>query len=243
MRAAGLSLALLAFWFRPSAVSAQVQTIDFEDLAGPPLFASVDPPLHKLSATLSGGELLRNATFSPADQSTIYGTASFCEGCQPTITIDFSQRVANLSLFIGNGLPFDVTYMIEDDDGTTRVISLPPNFDSGASTVTLADQNIRQVVISGDDSTEWDFFIDDVSFSPSGAVLIDPVLSNLLNGPAVTTNTDALAASGDIVKGVSADGSTQVVLRIPASQPGQRLMISVLDDSAGPAARSETMAA
>jgi len=234
MRVAGLSLALLAFWSLPAALSAQVQTIDFEDLAGPSIFASADPPLQKLSATFSGGELLRNATFSPADQSSLYGTASFCNGCQPTITIDFSQKVANLSLFLVNGEFFNVTYTVEDDDGNSQVITLPANFDSGAGTVTLPDQNIRQVVISGDDSSDWDFLIDDVSFTPSGPVLIDPVLSNLLNGPAVTTNIDALAASGDIVKGVSADGSAQVVLRMPASRPGQTLMVAVLDEFGQP---------
>jgi pimeloyl-ACP methyl ester carboxylesterase len=234
MRAAGLSLALLAFCSLPSALSAQVQTIDFEDLAGPSIFASIDPPLQKLSATFSGGELLRNATFLPADPTSLYGTAYFCDGCKPTITIDFSQKVSNLSLLLANGLTFSVTYTIEDDDGTTQVITLGANFDAGAGTITLPDQNIRQVVISGDDSTEWDFFIDDVSFTPSGPVLIDPILSNLLNGPAVTTNTDALASSGDIVKGVSADGSAQVVVRMPASRPGQTLMVAVLDEFGQP---------
>jgi pimeloyl-ACP methyl ester carboxylesterase len=234
MRAAWLLWVLLALWSLPSALRAQEQTIDFEDLAGPSIFGSADPPLHELSATFSGGELLRNATFSPADQSSLYGTASFCNGCLPAIAIDFSQRVANLSLFLVNGEPFEVSYAVEADDGTTEVITLAANFDSGAGTVTIPDQNIRRVVVSGTSSTQWDFLIDDVRFTPSGPVLIDPVLSGLLRGPAVTTDADSLAASNDIVKGVGADGATQVVLRIPASQPGQRVMTAVLDDLGRP---------
>ena len=94
-----------------------VQTIDFEDFSGPSVFDSADPPLKALSATFSGGELLTNATFLPADPTSAYGTAFFCAGCSPTITIDFSQKVSNFSAFLMNGEVFTVTYTVEDNQG------------------------------------------------------------------------------------------------------------------------------
>ena len=109
-----------------------VQTIDFEDFSGPSVFDIADPPLKVLSATFSGGELLTNATFLPADPTSAYGTAFFCAGCSPTITIDFSQKVSNFSVFLMNGEVFNVTYTVEDDQGGQKVITLAANFDAGA---------------------------------------------------------------------------------------------------------------
>lgn len=209
-----------------------VQTIDFEDFSGPSVFDSADPPLKALSATFSGGELLTNATFLPADPTSAYGTAFFCAGCSPTITIDFSQKVSNFSAFLMNGEVFTVTYTVEDDQGGTQVISLPANFDAGAGTVTLPEKGIKQVIISGD-TGEWDFFIDNVQFSPSGPVLIDPVESQFLRGTTITTNTDILAHLGTQVNGVSADGITQVVVRIPANQADESLTVTVQDENGG----------
>lgn len=208
------------------------QTIDFEDFSGPSIFDTADAPLKVLSATFSGGELLTNATFLPADPTSAYGTAFFCDGCSPVITIDFNQKVSNFSTFLMNGQTFTVTYTVEDDQGGTQVVSLAANFEAGAGTVTLPDKGIRQVVIAGD-AGEWDFFIDNVKFTPSGPVLIDPVDSQFLRGTQITTNTDILATLGTQVSGVSSDGITQVVVRIPANQAGESLTVSVQDENGG----------
>lgn len=209
-----------------------VQTIDFEDFSGPSVFDTADPPLKVLSAKFSGGELLTNATFLPADPTSAYGTAFFCAGCLPTITIDFSQKISNFSVFLMNGEVFNVTYTVEDDQGGQQVVTLAANFQAGAGTISLPEKGIKQVVISGDTSA-WDFFIDNVQFTPSGPVLIDPVESQFLRGTSITTNTDILADLGTQVDGVSADGITQVVVRIPANQAGESLTLTVQDENGG----------
>jgi hypothetical protein len=51
--------------------------------------------------------------------------------------------------------------------------------------------------------------------------LIDPVVAGLLSGSSVTTNTNAIAgATTGVVQGAASDGTTQVILRIPASSVG-----------------------
>lgn len=206
------------------------QTIDFEDFSGPSLFDSIEPPLKALSATFSGGEVLTNTTFLPADQSSVYGTAFFCAGCSPTITIDFNQKVSNFTALLLNGEVFNVTYTVEDDQGGTQLITLAANFEGGAGTITLPEKGIRHIEISGD-TGEFDFFIDNVQFTPSGPVLLDPVDSVFLRGTSITTNTDILADVGVPVTGVSADGITQAVVRIPANQAGESLTVAVQDEN------------
>ena len=62
--------------------------------------------------------------------------------------------------------------------------------------------------------------------------LIDPVVAGLLSGSAVTTNTAAIAAATTgVVKGAAADGTTQVILRIPASSVGQQFTVTVINDA------------
>lgn len=62
--------------------------------------------------------------------------------------------------------------------------------------------------------------------------LIDPVAAGLLNGSSVTTNTATIAAATTgVVKGAAADGTTQVILRIPAANVGQQFTITVINDT------------
>ena len=69
-----------------------------------------------------------------------------------------------------------------------------------------------------------------VSVTATGQVatynLIDPVVAGLVSGSSVTTNTNAIAAATTgVVKGAAADGTTQVILRIPASSVGQQFTV------------------
>lgn len=214
-------------------LAAQLVTIDFENVAGPSLFDSAEPPLQIQSATFSGGEVLTNATFAPADESSIYGTAAFCNGCLPTITMSFSQRVSNLSFLLMNGNTIVVTYVIEDDEGSTQVVTLPENFNEGAAVVTVPDQNVRSVSISGD-AGDWDFAIDNVVFTLAGPVLIDPIAGGLLAGFTVSSDPETLAAATAFVQGVAADGTALVLVRIPATQSGQNLTVTVINDQGAP---------
>src|SRR5947209_6011107 len=97
-------LLIFAIVIFPSIVFSQTPqvVIDFEQFAGSSVFSGIQPPLTAGGATISGGQILRNTTFLPADQTTVYGTAIFspdlglfCLGCLPTITIDFVQKVSN----------------------------------------------------------------------------------------------------------------------------------------------------
>ncbi len=61
---------------------------------------------------------------------------------------------------------------------------------------------------------------------------LDPV-PNLLNGPAVTTDSGLLSAPlvANAISGVSADGVTQVVIRITAPMAGEQYTLTLLNDS------------
>jgi len=78
-----------------------------------------------------------------------------------------------------------------------------------------------------------------VSVNATGQVaaynLIDPVVAGLISGSSVTTNTTAIAsATTGVVKGAAADGTTQVILRIPAASVGQQFTVTVINDANSP---------
>lgn len=64
-------------------------------------------------------------------------------------------------------------------------------------------------------------------FTKSSPDLIDPVDARLLSYDA-----DNIAASDATVSGVAADGTTEVILRIPSGREHEHVTITVLDDSA-----------
>ena len=65
--------------------------------------------------------------------------------------------------------------------------------------------------------------------------LIDPVVAGLISGSVVTTNTAAIAsATKGVVKGAAADGTTQVILRIPAASVNQQFTVTVINDTNSP---------
>ncbi len=69
-------------------------------------------------------------------------------------------------------------------------------------------------------------------FTPPVA-LLDPV-PDLVSEGHVTTRTAALAIKGRDVQGIAADGVSEVVLRIPADQPGEQVTVTVLTDAQPP---------
>jgi len=52
----------------------------------------------------------------------------------------------------------------------------------------------------------------------------------LLRGTSITTNTAILASGGTSVSGVSSDGVTQVLVRIPANQAGDSFTLTLIND-------------
>jgi hypothetical protein len=65
--------------------------------------------------------------------------------------------------------------------------------------------------------------------NPPQLTLLDPVPA-LLSGPIVTTNVNTLATKGRAVQGSSADGASEMVLRVPANAVGEQFTFTVIND-------------
>jgi len=214
---------------------AQTHKIDFEDFAGPSRFGTVQSPVRTLSATISGGTVLRNSALAPAGKTAVYGTSNRCAGCSPEISIQFKQSVSNVQVSYSSRQAFGVTYATQDEDGSLHEASLPESFGAGSGVVNLPYQGIRSVKLSNQ-SSEFVLAINSVTFAATtSAVLIDPVVAGLLSGSSVTTNVNSIAAAATgLVQGAAADGTTQVVLRIPATSTGQAVTVTVINDAGAP---------
>jgi pimeloyl-ACP methyl ester carboxylesterase len=68
-----------------------------------------------------------------------------------------------------------------------------------------------------------------IAQNPPQLTLLDPV-PTLLSGPMVTTNVNILATKGRVVQGSSADGASEVVLRVPANSVGEQFTFTVIND-------------
>jgi hypothetical protein len=176
------SIALTTLGLSTHASVQPTHTIDFEQFSGPSLFTGVQSPLTVGTATVSGGQILSATAFLPANQTKVYGTSIFCPGCLPSITIDFSQPISDFSVFVANGQTFTVLYTVEDDQGGMQTLILFANLNSGAGTFTLPSTNIRRVTIRSN-IADWDFFIDNITFSESGCTTNVQRLSQGGNAP------------------------------------------------------------
>lgn len=212
---------------------AQTRTLDFDDFAGPSRFDIAQRPVRLLSASISGGEVLRNSLLAPAGKSAVYGTSFACSGCSPEIAVYFNQKVSNVQISVQSRHVLSVSYTSEDEHGDLQRqrVDLPEGFSAQAGKLGLPFQNIRQVTIT-DNAPDWSVTIDSITFATGGSpVLIDPVVAGLLKGAAVTTNVNAIAAATTgFVEGAAADGTTQIVLRIPAAKAAQSFTVTVVND-------------
>jgi hypothetical protein len=140
--------------------------VDFEQLSGPSFFCgSPNSPLTIGDVTLTGGHVMTAVSLLPANQTTVYGTASFCPGPASTLTITFARPASQVSLDVYNGVPVAVDYTVASNVGGTQTQTLPPNFDSGQARFTLADRGITSVTITGGIEGFWDFFIDNIEYT------------------------------------------------------------------------------
>ena len=175
-------------------------TVNFEQYTGPSLWGGVtSAPVTDGIATFSGGALLDAVLGLPADQTTVYGTTGLdnsCTGCLPTITIDFSQPVSNVSLLVLNGQTVTLTYTVQDNaGGSPQVLSIVNNSLEGQGTFTLPGPGITQVTVTSNAPLTglgaYDFFIDNVQFSASASAVITTFASgfNFPFGVAVDATT------------------------------------------------------
>lgn len=223
MRVKLISLGALVFLLYAPPMMAQTPTvINFDQFSASSFFQSIQPPLTVGVATFSGGQLLNATTFLPADPTTVYGTAFFCAGCLPTITIDFSQPVSDFSMLVLNGQTFTVVYTVQDNVGGMSTITLVANFLSGAGTVTLPSTNIMKVTITSN-AAQWDFFIDNVTFQKC-AVTNVTMRTNESCDPSINPNCSANI--------VLADGSETAEVTT-AVEPAQAITVNLSADFGG----------
>jgi len=228
-----LCIAVVGLFASP--LFAQSHKIDFEDFAGPSHFDAVQAPARSLSAAISGGEVLRNATLGAATRTAVYATSHECAGCSPEISIRFNQGVANVQVSYHSEQSIDVRYVTEDEPGRLQENTLPESLSAGSGTVDLPYANIREVVLANH-ASDFVLAVNAITFAATtGPVLIDPVVAGLLTGSAVTTAVNSIAAATTgLVQGAAADGTTQVVLRIPATAVGQAFTVAVINDQGVP---------
>ena len=167
--------------------------IDFDSqgLTGPSLFANASPIPQTIPITVSGitvtfnfGVILDQTANLPANQTALYGTASFVSGMANPLVITFSQPVTNFFLNLYNGQTTDATYNVSDNNGNSQNFTLPPNLSSGNTLVGIAATGSTITIEDISGSGSWDFFIDNVTFNeplptPDGGTTVGLLLIGL----------------------------------------------------------------
>ena len=152
----------------PALAASESVTVDFESLTGPSVFGPADAPVVLGGMAISGGKILTATTNLPANQTTVYGTADFCSGCDRALLAEFAKPVDELAFDLLNGLIVDVEYSVITDYGT-ETHTLRPNWDSGMVRVAIPHKNVWYVRVTPRYETpEWDFFVDNFTFKPRG---------------------------------------------------------------------------
>ena len=218
-----------------SASLANAITVNFDDqgFSGTSLFATTVTDSPTISTAdgdvmLDGGGFLTNTANLPANQTTVYGTASFFQGGLNPITLSFENPVNNFTLDILNGDISPATYMLSDDIGNSSTFTIAPNLSGGKSTVGFAATgntiSITAVVTGGGDVANvidpsdnrfFDFFIDNVTFNaPIPTDIITPDEVVVVN-PNPTTPTTPTAPSAPTAP--ANPGNAPHVIPVPAS--------------------------
>jgi hypothetical protein len=170
----GMLTLLVLIVFTSLAWQVQAELINFDDqgLTGPSTFAAASPsPQHLDISTaigtvqFDGGVILTNTTNLPANQTSVYGTASFGNNLANPLTITFPSNITNFFLDVYNGLTTDRNFRVSDNLGNSATFSLVPNLSSGRTQIGFpAAGNIILVQDIGTDES-WDFFIDNIHFN------------------------------------------------------------------------------
>ena len=151
-------------------VQAAEEFVNFEEFSGPPTLSSVAAPLTVGDVTFSGGQLATNVpALRKVNRSTVYGTANYCSGCQPTITIEFSEPVSNISFRLMNGSLVQPWFEIYDDLGNLVKFRLGSYYTINSNKlVTLPSSGIRKIVVGqayGVTHFWWQFYIDNLRYT------------------------------------------------------------------------------
>ncbi len=161
---------------------ANASIIDFDSLSlvGPDTYFSAGPTRDLNIATgdsatptvsITGGTVLTNETFLPANHTSLYGTAFFgttypapAHAYSPAIVLKFANPISNFYLDVYNGQVFNVTYTVSDNLGHSSSFLLAPNLSSGTSQIGFAAAG-SVITITSDAGNLWDFSIDNIGFN------------------------------------------------------------------------------
>ena len=165
---------LVAAGLLASVAPATATVINFDTQAagrGGNLTGIPDSPLTISAATFTGGELLNGETGLNVDPTGVYASEGIfgSGGDTNPVVISFSSPVDDFSVLVLNG--GDVrTYVVSDNLGDSIIESLPSAAALGAATFSLAGNGLTSVDISSLITTEWDFAIDNVSFTSAASI-------------------------------------------------------------------------
>ncbi len=134
---------------------------------------TVNSPLTIGNATFTGGQLIKAESGASPDQTGVYATASLAGGYTDPLHITFSSPVSGFSILVTN-LVAD-TFTVADNVGDSSSDAIGAD---SQQTFSLAGSGITSVTISSANQANWDFAIDNVTFTP-GTVAATPEPSSL----------------------------------------------------------------
>ncbi len=174
------SFAVLGMALAAGSVQATVINFDAQGLTGPSTYAAAGANRDLSIATadgnvtITGGTVLSQETFLPANSTALYGTAFFASplatntstsGYRATVTLNFPTVVNSFYLDVYNGQVFNVTYTVADNNGHSSSFVLVPNLSSGTTQIGFNPANATSVTITSDAGSAWDFSIDNIVFN------------------------------------------------------------------------------
>jgi hypothetical protein len=121
--------------------------------------------------TFTGGVILNQTTNLPADETAVYGSASYGNLSNPlTIAFNLGDPIHNFFLDVLNGQTFPTNFLLTDSNGDTATFTLPSNANSGLTTIGFAAVGDWVTVAQLDPATGgplsgWDFFVDNIHFN------------------------------------------------------------------------------
>jgi hypothetical protein len=162
-----------------AAAPASASVVDFETQAanrGGFLTGIPDSPLTIGIATFTGGELRDGLIGLTADQTGVYASEGlFGSGETNPLAIVFATPVHDFSVLVANGDAQNQTYTISDNlgDSATFMLTLSGSLSNSARTVSLPGDGITSVSITSA-NTDWNFAIDNVTFTAAPAPVPEP---------------------------------------------------------------------
>jgi hypothetical protein len=165
--------------------AAQATVITLDDLTGPSLASGTSEQTVTESTvigtvTFTGGAILTDETFLPADTTSVYYDSTFLPGTTgQTITITFPQNISNFFLDVYNGETSPDTFTVADNLGNTNTVTLPNNESGGVALVSFPAAG-DVVTITAGSAANYDFSIDNIGFDAPTPSVPEPGTWTLL---------------------------------------------------------------